>query len=233
MVTYKFTEETEIANAPMSTGLLAKLQKDILTGRFRPGDKLTEQAICKEYEVSRTPVREALRQLEESGLVEMQLNRGAFVVGMSKQDYADLFELRKSYEVQAVRWAIERITDEEMESLEETFEFMEFYTMRNDIDKMLIINAGFHQVIYEAAHNRMLQKTLTSYQTFLKYRDVGRVYESNYLTTVLDEHRAIFKAFIDRDVQAGAEAMERHIDLARARRISEGEQKKMIQGGEL
>ena len=233
MVTYKFTEETEIANAPMSTGLLAKLQKDILTGRFRPGDKLTEQAICKEYEVSRTPVREALRQLEESGLVEMQLNRGAFVVGMSKQDYADLFELRKAYEVQAVRWAIERITDEEMESLEETFEFMEFYTMRNDIDKMLIINAGFHQVIYEAAHNRMLQKTLTSYQTFLKYRDVGRVYESNYLTTVLDEHRAIFKAFIDRDVQAGAEAMERHIDLARARRISEGEQEKMIQGGEL
>lgn len=233
MVTYKFTEETEIANAPMSTGLLAKLQKDILTGRFRPGDKLTEQAICKEYEVSRTPVREALRQLEESGLVEMHLNRGAFVVGMSKQDYADLFELRKAYEVQAVRWAIERITDEEMESLEETFEFMEFYTMRNDIDKMLIINAGFHQVIYEAAHNRMLQKTLTSYQTFLKYRDVGRVYESNYLTTVLDEHRAIFKAFIDRDVQAGAEAMERHIDLAKARRISEGEQEKMIQGGEL
>lgn len=218
MVTYKFQENTELTNAPMSTGLLAKLQKDILSGRFRPGDKLTEQALCEEYGVSRTPIREALRQLEESGLVEMKLNRGAFVVGMSRQDYEDMFELRKACEVQAVKWAIERITDDEMEKLEETFEFMEFYTMRQDIDKMLVINAGFHQVIYEAAHNRMLLKMLSSYQTFLRYKDAGTVYDSNYLTTVLEEHRQIFRAFNDRDVQAGAEAMERHIDNAKARR---------------
>ena len=218
MVTYKFQENTELTNAPMSTGLLAKLQKDILSGRFRPGDKLTEQALCEEYGVSRTPIREALRQLEESGLVEMKLNRGAFVVGMSRQDYEDMFELRKACEVQAVKWAIERITDDEMEKLEETFEFMEFYTMRQDIDKMLVINAGFHQVIYEAAHNRMLLKMLSSYQTFLRYKDAGTVYDSNYLTTVLEEHRQIFRAFNDMDVQAGAEAMERHIDNAKARR---------------
>jgi len=218
MVTYKFQENTELTNAPMSTGLLAKLQKDILSGRFRPGDKLTEQALCEEYGVSRTPIREALRQLEESGLVEMKLNRGAFVVGMSRQDYEDMFELRKACEVQAVKWAIERITDDEMEKLEETFEFMEFYTMRQDIDKMLVINAGFHQVIYEAAHNRMLLKMLSSYQTFLRYKDADMVYDSNYLTTVLEEHRQIFRAFNDRDVQAGAEAMERHIDNAKARR---------------
>ena len=137
---------------------------------------------------------------------------------MSQQDYEDMFELRKAYEIQAVRWAIQRITDEEMERLEETFEFMEFYTMRNDIDKMLVINAGFHQVIYEASHNRMLQRLLSSYQTFLKYRDSGMVYESDYLTTVLEEHRAIFKAFIDRDEKAGAEAMERHINRAKERR---------------
>ena len=218
MVTYKFTEDTEVSNAPISSSLLAKLQKDILNGRFSPGEKLTEQALCKEYGVSRTPIREALRQLEENGLVENRLNRGAFVVGMSHQDYEDMFELRKAYEVQAVKWAIERITEEEMEKLEETFEFMEFYTMRKDIDKMLVINAGFHQVIYEASHNRMLQKMLSSYQTFLKYKDVGSVYESNYLATVLEEHRSIFKAFIDKDVQAGAEAMEKHIDNAKRRR---------------
>ena len=73
-----------------------------------------------------------------------------------EQDYKDMFELRKAYEVQAVKWAIERISESEMDKLEETFEFMEFYTMRNDIDKMLTINSGFHQVIYEAAHNLSL-----------------------------------------------------------------------------
>ena len=218
MVLYKFSDDMELNNAPLSNSLLGKLQKDILTGRLKPGDKLTEQELCKAYGVSRTPVREALRQLEADGLVENILNRGAFVVGMSEQDYEDMFELRKAYEVQAVKWAIERITEEEMDRLEETFEFMEFYTLRNDIDKMLTINSGFHQVIYEASHNRMLKKLLSSYQNYLKYKGIESAYDDDYLTTVLEEHRAIFKAFKDKDVKAGTLAMEMHIDRARERR---------------
>ncbi|MCI5536225.1 MAG: GntR family transcriptional regulator [Clostridiales bacterium] len=218
MVLYKFSDDMELNNAPLSNSLLGKLQKDILTGKLKPGDKLTEQELCKAYGVSRTPVREALRQLEADGLVENILNRGAFVVGMSEQDYEDMFELRKAYEVQAVKWAIERITEEEMDRLEETFEFMEFYTLRNDIDKMLTINNGFHQVIYEASHNRMLKKLLSSYQNYLKYKGIESAYDDDYLTTVLEEHRAIFKAFKDKDVKAGTLAMEMHIDRARERR---------------
>ena len=117
MVRYQFTDETEVSNAPMSMSLLAKLQRDILTGKYRPGQKLTEQNLCKEYGVSRTPIREALRQLETDGLVENILNRGSFVIGLSRQDFEDMFELRKAYEIQAVRWAIERITEEEMDRL--------------------------------------------------------------------------------------------------------------------
>ncbi|MDO4869202.1 MAG: GntR family transcriptional regulator [Bacillota bacterium] len=218
MVLFKFNDDTEISNAPISTSLLAKLQRDILTGKLKPGQKLTEQDLCKEYEVSRTPIREALRQLEADGLVENILNRGSFVIGMSEQDYEDMFEMRKAYEIQAVEWAIERITDEEMDSLEETFEFMEFYTMRKDIEKMLVINTGFHQVIYEASHNRMLQKLLSSYPNFLKYKGADVVYNDNYLTTVLEEHRNIFKAVKDKDVPAGRLAMEIHINRAKERR---------------
>ena len=174
MVTYKFPGDKEKNGGPISNSLLSKLQKDILTGKLKAGQKLTEQELCREYEVSRTPVREALRQLETDGLVENILNRGAFVIGMSEQDYEDMFEMRKIYEIQAVKWAIERITEEEMDRLEETFEFMEFYTLRKDIDKMLTINTGFHQVIYEASHNRMLRKLLSSYQSFLKYKVLKR-----------------------------------------------------------
>ena len=218
MVLYKFNDETEISNAPISTSLLAKLQRDILTGKLKPGQKLTEQELCKEYDVSRTPIREALRQLEADGLVENILNRGSFVIGMSEQDYEDMFEMRKAYEIQAVEWAIERITDEEMDKLEETFEFMEFYTMRNDIEKMLVINSGFHQVIYEASHNRMLQKLLSSYQSYLKYKGLEAVKDKDYLTTVLAEHREIFRAIKEKDVKAGKLAMEVHINRAKERR---------------
>lgn len=215
---YKFTDTIEVVNAPMSTGLLAKMQKDILTGEMRPGQKIVEQDLCRKYGASRTPVREALRQLESDGLVEYILNRGAFVIGMSDQDYEDMFQLRKVYEVQAVTWAIERITKEEMERLEETFEFMEFYTMRKDLEKMLVINTGFHQIIYEASKNRRLQKLLTSYQNFLRYKNPDAVKDENYLTSVLEEHRAIFKAFKDGNARDGALAMEIHVNRARERR---------------
>ncbi len=218
MVLFKFSDETERNNAPISTNLLTKLQRDILTGKLKQGQKLTEQELCREYEVSRTPIREALRQLEADGLVENILNRGSFVIGLSQQDYEDLFEMRKAYEIQAVKWAIERITREEMEELEETFEFMEFYTARNDIEKMLIINMGFHEVIYKASHNRILRKQLSSYQNYLKYMGMDSVYGENYLINVLEEHRAIFKAFKDNDPKEGVIAMEIHINRAKERR---------------
>jgi len=218
MVLYKHSDGPK-ANVPISSNLYSQLQRDILTGKLKNGQKLTEQVICEEYNVSRTPVREALRQLESEGLVENILNRGSFVVGLSKQDFEDMFELRKIYEIQAVKWAIERITEEEMDALDETFEFMEFYTLRNDIDKMLTINEGFHQIIYEASHNRMLQQFLSSYQTYLKYLRKDEEYPDDYLATVLEEHRQIFKAFIEKDVEAGAEAMERHIGNSKKRRL--------------
>ena len=208
----------ETNSAPASAGVLAKLQEDILTGQMRPGEKIIEQRLCERYGASRTPVREALHQLELDGLVEYILNRGYFVIGMSEQNFEDMFDLRKAYEMQAVKWAIERITEEEMENLEETFEFMEFYTMRNDIEKMQVINAGFHQIIYEACKNRMLQKLLTAFQTYLKYKSPEVDYQENYLSTVLEEHRAIFKAFMDKDPREGGRAMEIHVNRAKERR---------------
>jgi len=215
---YKFSETMEANSAPASAGVLAKLQEDILTGQMRPGEKIIEQRLCERYGASRTPVREALRQLELDGLVEYILNRGYFVIGMSERDFEDMFDLRKAYEMQAVKWAIERITEEEMENLEETFEFMEFYTMRNDIEKMQVINAGFHQIIYEACKNRMLQKLLTAFQTYLKYKSPEVDYQENYLSVVLEEHRAIFKAFMDKDPREGGRAMEIHVNRAKERR---------------
>ena len=158
----QYLEDGKTGNQPLSTNLYTELQEDVLTGKLKPGEKLTEQKICNEYKVSRTPVREALRQLEMDGLIENIPNRGAFVLGLSTQDLEDMFTLRKDYEIQAVRWAIERITEEEMQELEETFEFMEFYTMKNDINKMININTAFHQIIYMATHNRMQKQIQTS-----------------------------------------------------------------------
>ncbi len=221
MPVFNYGDDKRSSSAPLSSVLFSRIQKDILTGDIRPGEKLTEQRICDRYKVSRTPVREALRQLEKESLVENIPNRGAFVIGFTNQDIIDMFELRSTYEIQAVKWAVDRISDEEMEDLEETFEFMEFYTMKKDIDKMLNININFHQNIYRAAHNRMLLNTLSSYQLYVKYTN-NFDYDDpeEYLETVLEEHRKIFMAIKSRDEMTAANAMKEHMERSKMRRIS-------------
>ena len=216
-ITKKDLTGVKTTAAPLSTDLFNRIKEDILSGKLKKDQKLVEQSICDEYKVSRTPVREAILQLEMEGLVEMIPNRGAYVLGLSARDMDDMFTLRKIYEVQAVRWAIPRITDEEMAQLEETFDFMEFYTMKNDVEKMLNINVNFHQTIYTASHNRMLQHLLSSYQAYIRHGRRSFDEKEEYLQIVLKEHRAIFQAFIDKDVEAGAWAMELHMDHSKAR----------------
>lgn len=196
----------------LSEDLAARIREDILQGKLPNGSKLTEQTVCDAYKVSRTPVREALCRLEVEGLIENIPNRGAFVRGLSEQNRADIFTLRRAYEIQAVSWAVERITEEEMDELEENFEFMEFYTMKNDIEKMLNINRSFHRMIYKAAHNRMLAQLLASYQNYIRHDTATLAQQEDYLKTVLEEHRLIFLAIRGRDKEAAVAAMTRHMD---------------------
>lgn len=213
------TTQTGISTKQLSLpqDLFNKLRDDIIKGNIPAGDKLTEQHICKEYNVSRTPVREAFQKLELDGLIEIIPNRGAFVIGITKQDIEDMYELREAYEAIAVKWAIERITDEEFEELEEAYDIMEFYTQKGEADKMLQINMHFHNLIYNATKNRMLQHVLTSYQVYTKNTKVSSEYIREYLDEVLHEHREIFLAFKAKDKAAAALAATQHMENGKRR----------------
>lgn len=207
--------QSKVSSLPQD--LFNRLRDDILQGKIAAGEKLTEQKICKEYQVSRTPVREAFQKLELDGLIDIIPNRGAFVVGLTRQDIGDMYELRKAYETIAVKWAIERITDEELAQLEEAYDLMEFYTMKGDATKMLQMNTSFHQMIYNATRNRMLQHVLTSYQVYTKNTKINESYIMDYLEEVLAEHKAIYEAFKNHDKEAAVIATSTHIENGKIR----------------
>lgn len=214
------TINSEKSIQPLSAGLYNDLQRDILSGEIPNGSKLTEHAVCERYNVSRTPVREAFRQLESDGLIENIPNRGAFVTGLTKRDISDLFDLRSLFEAQAVEWAIKRMTSEEIDSLGETLDFMEFYTMRDDVEKVLSFNSQFHNILYAGTKDRILQKTLSIYQTYLKHSAPHKTYTEDDLRTILDEHKAIFEAVESKNAAAGRKAMEHHMEQSKLRRIT-------------
>ena len=195
-----------------------KIEIDIISGRLAPGKRINERDLCEKYGLSRTPIREILRRIEGNGLVRSIPNRGVFAVGLSPQAVDDLYYLKSILEVQCVRWAIERIEEHQMEMLTETFDFMQFYMLSNDLGKILRINDGFDAIIYDAAHNRELEARLRRYNFLLKYASADISYPLNYLPTVLEEHRAIYEAFVAGDAQAGAEAAEIHLYKTMLRR---------------
>ena len=213
-------KKTEEISQPLSNTLFTEIQKDILSGKIKSGEKLTEQRICKQYDVSRTPVREALRQLEADGLIENIPHRGAFAIGLSRRDISDLFDLRAQFEMKAVEWAIQRMDEEGVDKLRENIEFMEFYTMKGDVEKVLSFNSQFHDIIYNGTQNRMLYQTLHTYQTYLKHSAPPKSFSDDYLNTILAEHRAIFSAFETKNPDEGREAMQVHMDHSKLRRMS-------------
>ena len=140
---YKTVQDDTVAGLPLAINIFIKLRESILRGKLKNEEKLTEQRICNEYNVSRTPVREAFRLLEQEGLITMIPNRGAFVTGFSDQDIADMYDMRKDYEVLAFEWAIKRITDEELAEIRNSYELMEFYTHKKEFEKSAFLACIF------------------------------------------------------------------------------------------
>ncbi len=194
------------------------LRVEILTGKLPAGKHIVEDRLCDRYGLSRTPVRESLHHLAQEGLIDLIPNRGAVVRGFNRQDIDDFFYLKSLLEVQCARWAVLRMQEEELDTLSQLFEFMEFYTMRDDMDKMVRINRGFDLAIYQGSHNRELKDTLLRYSAYLRHANAHIRYPAGYLRTVLEEHRAIFTAFMARDPEAAAAATEVHMFQTMLRR---------------
>ena len=126
------------------------IREDILSGRYEQNTELKETAIGAELGVSRTPVREALRQLELEGLVSIIPNRGAYVNMITAKDVQDIYVIRSMLEGLCARWATEHITREQLDNLEETLCLTEYHTEKKNYDKLYELDSLFHEQLYEA-----------------------------------------------------------------------------------
>lgn len=120
---------------PLRIQVFNTLEDAILNGSYKEGDSLNELRLSKSLGVSRTPVREALMQLELEGLVKNIPNKGAVVVGISEQDVEDIYEIRIRTEGLAARLCAEKITDEELEELEQCMALQEYYLKSKTVQK--------------------------------------------------------------------------------------------------
>lgn len=143
-------------NYSLSARVYNHIRDGILAGTFAKGDELKEKNIGDELGVSRTPVREALRQLELEGLVSIIPNKGAFVEGVSTDDIRDIYEIRALLEGLCARWAATRISDELMAAMEENIYLTEFHEKRAMQRSFLSWTTGFMNCCMRPAEARNL-----------------------------------------------------------------------------
>ena len=191
-----------------------ELERDILSGVYERDEVLTELKLSEQLGVSRTPIREALRRLEQERIIE-PTSKGMKVIGISRADIADICEIRLRLEGLAARWAAERADAEGIRSLRETLDLQEFYTIKQDPESIKNADSRFHQTIYALCGSHSMQDTLEPlHRKLLKYRRVSVSAQSRAQKS-LEEHEAIYAAIAAHDGEQAEKLTIEHVKNAR------------------
>ena len=191
-----------------------RIREDILKGKYKEHEELRENTIGKELGVSRTPVREALRQLELEGLVSIIPNKGAYVTGISPKDVKDIYMIRSMLEGLCARWATENITKEQMEELEETILLSEFHMKREgtyNVEQITMLDGRFHAILYEASNSRILSHVLADFHKYVQPARKSSVVSEERARKSIREHKQILRAIRDKDQNLAEQLANEHI----------------------
>ena len=204
----------EYQDHSLSGRVFQKIREDILNGKYKENDELRENTIGKELGVSRTPVREALRQLELEGLVTIIPNRGAYVTGISQKDIWDIYMVRSHLEGLCARWATEHITEEQLDELEETLMLSEFQMNKESgfsVQQVATLDGRFHAILYEASGSRILSHVLTDFHNYVKMARKSSIVSEERARKSIREHRQILRAIKERDAEMAEQLANEHI----------------------
>ncbi len=188
-----------------------KLREDILSGVYQENEELKENTIGLELGVSRTPVREALRQLELEGLVTMIPNKGAYVTGITQKDIHDIYVIRSYLEGLCARWACEQITEAQIEALDEVLYLSEFHASRSHHEQLVELDNKFHELIYRASGSKILEHVLTDFHHYVERVRKITLAAPDRAKKSSQEHAAILDAIRQRNGELAEALAHEHI----------------------
>jgi DNA-binding GntR family transcriptional regulator len=201
-MTEPIREDIAVARHTVQDSVVARLRSMILSHRLKPGDKLVQSELAKQLGVSRTPIREALYQLTAEGFITLSPHKGATVTDFSLQEIEEIYSVRIPLESYAAYLAVQHITDEVLDRLEDRVRQMEIAYQQGDRLRLLEVNRDFYSILYQASGRRRLYEMVMSYLDLAgMYRRMAFTLESLYETTVSD-HKQLLGALRRRDAEA-------------------------------
>lgn len=201
---------TEIKFTSRADAVFYRLESDILTGVYKKGDVITEIGLSTALNVSRTPVREALRRLEQENLIK-ETSKGHEVVGISKNDIMDIYDIRIKIEPVAAKLCAKNISESAIKEMRDAVDLHEFYLNRHDDEKVKKADSNFHEFIYKNTGSAVYEYILSSLHRKVQLSRKASLADSSRAETAVIEHRKIFEAIANRDGDLAEKIMLEHV----------------------
>jgi DNA-binding GntR family transcriptional regulator len=212
-------ELSEILSPPLKRSLAdevtGKLREAILSGRLKPGERLSENTLASSMNVSRGPVREAMIALEREGLVIVQRNRGTFVARLARDDLEEVYSLRRILEPLAVQRAIQYGTAEHFRKMQDVVDQMKVALQRGITgQESAALDLAFHTLIYEASQHRRLLSIWTALQPQIHILLLTRTVANPDFKHigVAIEHQAILDMIVQKNEQQAVDLVIKHLN---------------------
>ncbi|MEV6247909.1 GntR family transcriptional regulator [Streptomyces sp. NPDC051742] len=190
--------------------VLGELRRAITSGELRPGDQIRQDALAARFEVSRVPLREALKSLEAEGLVVHHIHRGYFVAELSLDDLEEIYRIRELLETEAVRTAFARMPEGTVAALERIQREVERAATEGDVPGMAAANRLFHFTLIEASGMPRLVRLITTlWDSTDAYRSLYYT-EDPHRKQAVHEHRAVISALRHGDEEAAIRWLDEH-----------------------
>lgn len=200
-------------NLSLSNQVYEKIEESILSGTYQIGEVISEKKLCADLGVSRTPVREALSRLKHDKLVR-ESTTGTVVVGVTKKDLQDFFEIKKRVESLVFQRALENISEEGLETLKEIIKKQEYYAREGNTEKVCDLDTDFHDKVYAESGSIVLEGILSPvHHKMARYRKASLEKEKRVFESV-KEHQGIYEALASRDYNKLEERVKAHIENA-------------------
>jgi DNA-binding GntR family transcriptional regulator len=195
-----------------------KLENDIIQGIYKRGELLTELKLVEQLGVSRTPIREALRRLEQERLIE-DTGKGSRVLGITEEDLQDIMNIRQRIEGLAAYYAAKNITPDGLKELTHIVDLQEFYFSKRDKEHLREVDDQFHDLICALSGRSVVADTLIPLMR--KTRRYRRIAIDNWerTTSTMNEHRAIFEAIASGNAEQAEQLTTQHIIRAKEHMI--------------
>lgn len=209
----------EFKTVSLADQVYEKLESDIITGVYPRGEILTELKLVEQLGVSRTPIREAMRRLEQERLIK-DTGKGSVVLGITVEDLIDIMEIRERIEGFAAYHATKNITPEELEELQQISELQEFYYTKQDVENLRKMDDRFHITLYEVSKRNVVTDTLRPlHRKTQRYRKLSLSTDQRSANS-LQEHKGILEAIAAGDAELASQRIAQHIKNAKEHMIA-------------